>query len=181
MTSSGFKIKKSLDNWDVQIGQGNSYGEFDVDNGGSVNIVVPEDGVYTVTLDTKQYAADEAAGNATTTALTITKVDAAPTVYPQILAAGDFNDWGNGDDPFVEMKAVNTYEGAQNHDWYFDLDASSGDTTCKFLVSGWSPNWGSSDFPYGWGVNNGDNIPVTAGKYRVMFNDITGAYNFIAQ
>lgn len=178
LTSAGFKIRGSLtDNWARQIGQGDAYGDFAVNNGGSGNITVPEDGIYVVTLDTKQYAADEAADNATTTALTITKYDETPTVYESIRIAGDFNGWST-DQP---MNAVHTYAGAVNHDWYFDLDATGGDTTAKFLYDPgtWQPNWGSDTFPYGWGVNNGSNIPVTAGNYRVLFNDITGTYYFV--
>ena len=81
------------------------------------------------------------------------------------------------------MIAVNVTEGMQghNHIWMFDLDATSGDTTAKFLYDGWSPNWGATGFPFGWGVNNGANIPITAGNYRVIFNDIDGYYHFFAK
>jgi 1,4-alpha-glucan branching enzyme len=44
----------------------------------------------------------------------------------------------------------------------------------------WTVNWGAIDFPNGTGVQNGANIPVTAGKYTITFNDETGAYSFIA-
>lgn len=178
LTTDGFKLKKVANDWNVQIGQGDAYGQFKVDDGGSANITVPENGVYTVTLDTKQYAADEAAGNATTTALKITKYTGTAKVNSQMLIAGDFNSWATD----VQMKAVNTYAGAENHDWYYDLDATSGDTTAKFLTdSTWGTNWGSDTFPYGWGVQNGSNIPVTAGNYRIFFNDITGTYYFVAK
>jgi hypothetical protein len=40
-------------------------------------------------------------------------------------------------------------------------------------------NWGATEFPTGIGVQNGSNIPITAGTYVVVFNDITGGYNFI--
>lgn len=40
-------------------------------------------------------------------------------------------------------------------------------------------NWGASDFPSGIGVQNGANIPVKSGSYIVIFNDITGGYNFV--
>lgn len=52
----------------------------------------------------------------------------------------------------------------------------------KFLVdSSWNPNWGGANFPFGWGVGGGDNIPVEAGDYRVIFNDITGYYHFYSK
>ena len=42
----------------------------------------------------------------------------------------------------------------------------------------WTVDWGSADFPTGTGTQGGDNIPVTAGYYRVDFNSETGDYNF---
>ena len=80
------------------------------------------------------------------------------------------------------MTAAESYAGAVNHIWKYSLDASSGATTAKFLTDNtWDTNWGSTEFPRGTAVQGGKNIPVTAGSYLVMFNDITGQYNFIAQ
>lgn len=45
----------------------------------------------------------------------------------------------------------------------------------------WTVNWGSTDFPSGSGIQNGDNIPITAGKYDISFNKETGAYAFIVK
>lgn len=42
----------------------------------------------------------------------------------------------------------------------------------------WDTNWGASDFPSGIGVQNGPDIPVPAGRYKVTFTPATGAYNF---
>src|SRR4029078_2528840 len=42
----------------------------------------------------------------------------------------------------------------------------------------WTVNWGSGDFPAGVGVQDGPNIPVTAGEYNITFSSFTGAYNF---
>ena len=42
----------------------------------------------------------------------------------------------------------------------------------------WDINWGSLDFPTGTGVQNGAEIPVTAGTYNVTFNKSTGNYVF---
>lgn len=42
----------------------------------------------------------------------------------------------------------------------------------------WTTNWGSLDFPSGTGIQNGQNIPVTAGTYHVTFNRSTGNYAF---
>ena len=79
------------------------------------------------------------------------------------------------------MIPVNTVEGVINHVWKYELDATGGDTTAKFLYSGWAPNWGSDTFPYGFGVNGGANIPVVKGKYVAILNDIDGYYHFFSK
>ncbi len=53
------------------------------------------------------------------------------------------------------------------------------DGEAKFrLNDDWGVNWGALDFPAGTGVQDGANIPVTAGSYTVTFNVLTGAYSF---
>lgn len=42
----------------------------------------------------------------------------------------------------------------------------------------WTVNWGGPDFPSGTAVQDGVEIPVPAGEYKVTFNSTTGAYNF---
>ncbi|WP_300726460.1 SusF/SusE family outer membrane protein [uncultured Bacteroides sp.] len=165
-TPDGFKLVRVPGEWNDQWGQGSSFGEFVKNDGGSGNITVPTAGYYTLTLDTKS---DK---------LTMTAADITPTVYEAMNIAGDFNSWAETQ----TMNAVNitTSMAGHNHIWSYTIDATGGDTTCKFLQPGWSPNWGSNTFPYGIGVNNGDNIPVTAGKWIVTFNDIDGSYAFTA-
>ena len=52
--------------------------------------------------------------------------------------------------------------------FYVDIEAAA-DTEMKFRADGgWDLNWGVDC------ANGGDNIPVTAGKYRVYFNPVTG-------
>ncbi|HLF64940.1 MAG TPA: SusF/SusE family outer membrane protein [Saprospiraceae bacterium] len=54
------------------------------------------------------------------------------------------------------------------------------DGEAKFRAENdWAVNWGSTDFPVGTGVQNGDNIPITAGEYNITFNSFTGAYEFV--
>ena len=171
-TPEGFKLVHTLDSsWPDQWGQGTKFGDFVKNDGGSANITVPETGYYTVKLDTKN---DK---------LTVEKAETEPKVYNSICMAGDFNEWSN-----TAMTPVNTIESmaAHNHIWSYVLDATSGDTTAKFKLApegdndGWGTNWGGNAFPYGIGVSGGDNIPVTAGKYIVVFNDIEGSYTFTA-
>ena len=107
--------------------------------------------------------------------MTFTALDKDPAEYPQMLIAGDFTNWGDG---AVNMKPVDTFEGARPHVWMYDMSISE-NTGMKFLVDdSWNPNWGGEKFPFGWGVGGGANIPVEAGDYRIIFNDITGYYHF---
>lgn len=165
LTTAGFKLVKTPGLWDDQWGSSDGALTPVMNDGGSQNLIVPSDGVYTVELNT------------VTNELTIAAYNGdASVVYTEMLISGDFNGWGS-----AAMNPVNTFAGAVNHDWYFDLDASSGDTTAKFLQNGWQPNWGDTGFPYGIGGGDGPNIPVKAGNYRVFFNDITGAYLFMSK
>jgi len=42
----------------------------------------------------------------------------------------------------------------------------------------WAVNWGAGEFPSGIAVQEGANIPISAGEYKVTFNSTTGAYSF---
>lgn len=65
-----------------------------------------------------------------------------------------------------------------------DVHAWSGrvillDGEAKFRADNdWAVNWGAGDFPSGTGVQDGANIPVTAGEYIISFNSLSGAYSF---
>jgi len=155
-TTDGFKLIKTPGSWDDQWGQGTN--GFVKNDGGSGNITVPSAGWYTVTLN---YAKD---------VLTIEAASEPAATY-EVGMAGEFNGWS-----FQAMtKCANS-----DHLWKFDLTAAA-DTKGKFLIDGWSVNWGGSDFPSGIGGQNGADIPIAAGSYVVIFNDITGGYNFISK
>ena len=162
----GFKLVKTPGQWADQWGSSanNSIDSPVKNDGGSGDFKVTTSGYYRLDLDTKNDV------------LTITEVDAVKE-YDHIMISGDFNGWGTD----TMMNPITTVEGVVNHVWYYDLDATGGDTTAKFLYDGWSPNWGATAFPFGWGTNNGANIPVAAGNYRVIFNDIDGYYHFFAK
>ena len=125
-------------------------------DGGSGNITVPSAGYYTVTLNT---ATDQ---------LTVVPADITPESYA-VGVAGTFNGWS--------YQAIDLCPGSE-HLWRAELTFNE-DTGLKFLIDGWSVNWGAGDFPSGMGVQNGADIPVKSGSYIVVFNDITGGYNFI--
>jgi len=157
----GFKLIKTPGSWDEQWGM--SDGAFVMNDGGSGNIDVSEDGFYKITLNT---------------ASNVLKMDhytpASSNIYAAISMPGAYQDW-NVEDNFMEDFSTSV----ENHDWYL-LNVTYSDTELKFAANmSWDVNWGDVAFPYGIGVQNGSNIVVKAGTYNVFFNDITGYYNFI--
>ena len=102
--------------------------------------------------------------------LTIEPTAITPATYA-VGIAGSFNGWS-----YQAMENCPNSE----HLWMIDLTAD-GDEEGKFLIDGWSVNWGDTAFPSGIGTQNGPNIPIASGSYTVIFNDITGGYNFISK
>lgn len=178
---NGFKLKASTSNWDNQVGSGAS--GYVLNDGGSGNITVSAPGIYRVVFNTKS-AIGAAAGTAAT--LSVTAYDGNVTDYSTICLAGQFNDWSEKNTP---MNAVHTYAGAQNHDWWLEFENPEGGEV-KFTNGSLDVNWGvdaaglrtfSTGDVYGWGVAGAGNIALPAGKYKVVFNDITGYYRFTAE
>lgn len=169
LSSGGFKIVKTPGQWADQWGAEENgditkpYKKDAIKEGGDFK--VPADGYYKITLDTKKNT------------LSIVATDAPAHTYSHIFISGDFNAW----DEKTQMTPVNTVAGMVNHIWTYELDATGGNTTAKFLYDGWAPNWGSASFPYGFGVNGGANVPVAAGTYTVIFNDVDGYYHFFSK
>ena len=163
LTTDGFKMVHVLGSWDEQAGSKD--GGIVWNDGGSSNISVPENGIYTVKLDTK------------TQNLTIEKYSEAVKDYTTMFITGDFDSWKVA----TGMTAFSTFGGAQNHDWVYDLTVTA-DGGVKFTSdNAWSFNWGSTEFPFGTGLAGGSNIPAKAGSYKVFFNDITGEFVFAAK
>lgn len=53
------------------------------------------------------------------------------------------------------------------------------DGEMKFRANNdWTINWGGPDFPTGVATQDGVNIPVVGGEYRITFNSTTGEYHF---
>jgi hypothetical protein len=67
---------------------------------------------------------------------------------------------------------------AENPDlWTLDITLVDGEA--KFRANNaWDINWGDTGFPIGEGVQNGPNITIIGGEYRITFNAATGAYFF---
>ncbi|MCD8288764.1 MAG: DUF5115 domain-containing protein [Prevotella sp.] len=125
----------------------------------------PAEGLYTLYVDmgTMTYSWEELS-------------DQAPTEYNLVSITGDFNGWGD----YIDMTEV------APHNWYVEANIPS-DGGLKFLVDhDWGVNWGatftvSTETYYGVGTQDGDNITVPAGDYRIYLNDITGKFIFVAE
>jgi hypothetical protein len=158
-SDKGFKIVKTpgewADQWGADGGDFNTPRLKDNDGEGS-DFYVTESGYWKILLDTKANT------------LTFTKVDDV-TPYEALGISGDFNVWA-----YQDMKPVGSVD---SHIWTIDFEATE-EGGLKFLKDGWSPNWGSLAFPFGFGTNGGPNIPVLVGDYRIIFNDIDGYYHF---
>ena len=93
---------------------------------------------------------------------------------------GEFNGWS--DDLFLTRNTTNpdmwwgyiTVTEAEDAD-------TNGVVEMKFRAnSDWGTNWGAAGFPTDTAVQDGANIPVPYGTYKVTFNCNTGVYNFTA-
>ena len=167
LAGDGFKLRGSLDDgWATQWGQGDSFGDFKKNDGGSANITVPSAGIYTVTLHTGE---DK---------LTVEAVDGTQNVYSGMCIAGSFNDWSDTD-----MIPCST--GWENHDWYLEYTFKGGDEVKIKEAGSWDYNCGGSliqreDGFYIYGKQNGDNLWIPEdGTYIILFNDITRYIRFI--
>lgn len=174
---NGFKLRGALDdNWAAQIGQND--GGYVKNDGGSDNITVSEPGIYKITLNTIELA--KVADGENTTALKIEKYDGTAPVFSGMAIAGSFNDWSD-----ASMTPCST--GWENHDWYITYDFAAGDQVKVKQAESWDFNKGGSFIDYSqgmyvYGVSNGDNLEISeAGKYMIIFNDITGYIRFIKQ
>ena len=163
-----FKLKEYPDSWDYQWGQGDSFGTFVKNDGGSSDIKVPAAGLYTITLDTGK---DN---------LKVEAYEGTAKVFDGMAISGSFNDWGD-----TAMNPCST--DWENHDWYITQHLDAG-TEIKIKQAGsWDFNKGGELIPDGdnmfaFGVDGGSNFKIEeAADYLIIFNDITGFVRFIKQ
>lgn len=171
LAGNGFKLRGSMeDNWATQWGQGDSFGTFVKNDGGSGNITVPEAGLYEVRLNT---ASDK---------LSVISYTSDAKIFSGMAIAGTFNDWSD-----TAMNPCHIYDGAQNHDWYVTQSFAAGDKFKTKEAGSWDYNRGGTpimreDGLYVFGTQGGDDIVVEeAGTYLIFFNDITGFIRLIKQ
>ena len=119
---------------------------------------LPE-GKYTVTVEVKDVKGKAQSKN----------IQFVIGVIPKIGIIGSATAKGWGEDTDMTNLGNGVYE--------IVIDLVAGE--CKFRQDdAWAINWGSVDFPTGIGTQDGKNIPVTAGKWRVTFKISTGEYKF---
>jgi type IX secretion system substrate protein/SusE-like outer membrane protein len=84
--------------------------------------------------------------------------------------ATPFGDWDND----VDMTKTEENENV----WVIEsVDLVDGEA--KFRVDhDWAINWGAAEFPAGTGTQDGPNILITGGTYKVTLNSATGEYSF---
>lgn len=114
-------------------------------------------------------------GVITRTAMTYQTSDCGRFCTVGIIGSGSPGGW----DVDVDMRLADATR-VDRSTWTATLYLTAG--AVKFrAMDGWDTNWGASGFPTGTGTQNGPDIPIaTAGYYRVVFNDETGAYTFTA-
>ena len=163
-----FKIVRTPGDWDNIVccagtWEGDTYkcfirGKDGTDDPGDIDL--GESGYYTITIDTKAQTCQ------------IKKAAMEDVnVYESMSLPGSYNEW----DTSAAMTPVETVEGAENHIWTADVTVTDGEMKFNNGDS-W---WGSKNFPYGYAsTDEGGNIPVKAGSYKVFFNDLTGAFFF---
>lgn len=120
-----------------------------------VNIPIPVDGTYYITIDTSSAA------------YLFSQDFSFATIG--LIGSATPNGWDS--DTTMSLKPGST------EDWRLQIELIDGEA--KFRADNdWTDNWGSADFPMGTGLPGGDNIPVSAGEYFVTFNTASGDYNF---
>ena len=160
----GFKLIHTPGDWQEQWGM--SDGRLVKNDDGSDAIKVTEDGYYQITYDL------------TMDVVTITKYTGVVDVFTSMGMPGTYQENQEWNPATTLMSPMGT--AFENHDWIKRNMTFNSDEELKFAANGdWIYNWGSGAFPVGVGIQYGPNIPVSAGTYTVVFNDILGTYYFI--
>lgn len=79
--------------------------------------------------------------------------------------------------PYAWEKSVPMKYNKSRNVWIIDLSLKAGEV--KFRANdNWLINWGGSNFPKGEAIQNGPNIPVDEGRYRIEIDIKNGEYRF---
>ena len=162
----GFRLIHTPGHWEEQWGM--SDGHLVKNDISSDVIKVAKDGYYQITYD---MAMD---------VVTITEYTNVVEVFTSMGMPGTYQENQEWNPATTLMSPMGTV--FENHDWIKKNMTFDSDEELKFAADGnWYFNWGSEAFPVGVGIQYGPNIPVSAGTYTVVFNDILGTYNFIKE
>ena len=156
----GFKLILNPGSWDVQVGLVEGTTDLAFNDGGSKDFMPAESGYYTVSINSEKLEGS------------FEPADVTPAEHATMEFVGSFDNWG-------EAPIVMTPMGLK-HMWCAEMTFDA-DYEGKFRNdSSWSANWGGDSFPYST-VKSGNNIPIKAGTYQVVFNDLDGNYYFFAK
>ena len=169
-----FKIVRTPGDWNKYVFCGGS-------SAGTTSLRIGGDDPGNIKITNAGYYIINIAVEGTSYTCTIEPAESTPAVYEGMCITGDFAGWAD-----EAMTPVSAKEGlaadvlANNHVWTYNLELAAGSGVKFKIPASWDVNWGSETFPYAASsVNGGPNIPVAAGNYLVVFNDITGSYLFI--
>lgn len=161
----GFKLLEMLGAWQPQWG--GTDGVLAVNRGDSDDpaaFKVEDDAYYSlmVNLDEMTYTWEEVD-------------ESEATVHTTIGIIGDATPGGWDADTDMTQSEFDP------HIWYIN-DVELNDGEVKFRADdAWDVNWGDNTPNSGQAVQDGQNIPVTAGTYDIWFNTLDGRYILIAQ
>jgi starch-binding outer membrane protein SusE/F len=141
---------RANDDWAINWGGSGFPTGIGTQNGPDIEIVNP--GEYYIELNTTSGAYKF---------IVISRIGIIGTATP--------NAWASDIDLYIDQTDTNKY--------FHQLVLTTG--AAKFRQDNdWPVNWGAASFPSGTGIQNGADIPVLAGEYKITFNKATGAYNF---
>lgn len=167
--AGSIKLLENKGSWHPQYGSngGTTLNVSGLDGSNEPNpIAVATAGYYDLVVDIQKmtYSLTPYTGSTTTT-------------YTTIGIVGDPTPGGWNTDTNMTVSSFDP------HIWYITtvtLTNSAPEGGLKFRVDGdWAINWGGSTPISGLATLGGPNIPVTASKYDIWFNDLDGRYIFI--
>ena len=163
LTAGGAFKFRANNAWTINWGPGTimstGYSGWGAQNGG--NISVTTSGTYFVYINTA--TGEFFYGNTSSS-----------TPYSKVSVIGDATPGGWSSDTELIQNPSNPYN------WSGKVTLIGPGKFVKFRANDdWGTNWGKASFPSDVGVQNGDNIPATAGTYQITFNSATGEYSFI--
>jgi hypothetical protein len=148
---------RASDDWAVNWGATDFPTGSGTQNG--ANIPIPNDGYYKVVF------------NDQTGAYTFTALASKEFSTVGIIGSATAGGWDSDTDLTQDTFNPNI--------WFGEVTLTDGEA--KFRANNdWTDNWGNVDYPSGFGIGGGPNIPAKAGTYFVWFNDATGEYAFMS-